>query len=127
MAIGAYLNVQFPSLDPKWIACGAYIIFMALNILGVGIAATFELIVTLLAIFELLVFMGVVAPGFSWTTSRLTAGQAQKALAPRHCRGCLPPSRLLSGSSWQLKARRWPPKKPKTRNAPFLARWAAAS
>lgn len=39
---------------------------MTLNILGVGIAATFELIVTLLAIFELLVFMGVVAPGFSW-------------------------------------------------------------
>lgn len=38
---------------------------MTLNILGVGIAATFELIVTLLAIFELLVFMGVVAPGFS--------------------------------------------------------------
>ena len=66
MAIGAYLNVQFPSLDPKWVACGAYVIFMTLNILGVGIAATFELIVTLLAIFELLVFMGVVAPGFSW-------------------------------------------------------------
>lgn len=37
---------------------------MTLNILGVGIAATFELIVTLLAIFELLVFMGVVAPGY---------------------------------------------------------------
>lgn len=66
MAIGAYLNVQYPSLDPKWIACAAYIIFMSLNIIGVGIAATFELIVTLLAIFELLVFMGVVAPSFSW-------------------------------------------------------------
>ncbi|WP_394543558.1 ethanolamine permease [Klebsiella quasipneumoniae] len=67
MAIGAYLNVQFPALDPKWVACGAYVIFMTLNILGVGIAATFELIVTLLAIFELLVFMGVVAPGSSWS------------------------------------------------------------
>lgn len=67
MAIGAYLNVQFPALDPKWVACSAYIIFMTLNILGVGIAATFELVVTLLAIFELLVFMGVVAPGFSWS------------------------------------------------------------
>ncbi|MEN3752866.1 ethanolamine permease [Mangrovibacter yixingensis] len=67
MAIGAYLNVQFPSLDPKWVACGAYLVFMALNILGVGIAATFELFVTLLAIFELLVFMGVVAPGFQWS------------------------------------------------------------
>ncbi|WP_338464345.1 ethanolamine permease [Franconibacter daqui] len=67
MAIGAYLNVQFPSLDAKWVACAAYLIFMTLNILGVGIAATFELIVTLLAIFELLVFMGVVSPGFSWS------------------------------------------------------------
>ncbi len=65
LAIGAYLNVQFPSLDPKLIAVGAYIVFMTLNIVGVAIAATFELFVTILAIFELCVFMGVVAPGFS--------------------------------------------------------------
>ena len=43
------------ALAPSW-ACRA----------GVAIAATFELFVTLLAIFELCVFMGVVAPGFSW-------------------------------------------------------------
>ncbi len=65
MAIGAYLNLQFPQLDPKQVAVGAYLLFMTLNIVGVQIAATFELFVTLLAIFELLVFMGVVAPGFS--------------------------------------------------------------
>lgn len=65
MAIGAYLNVQFPALDPKMIAVGAYLVFMTLNIVGVSIAATFELVVTVLAIFELLVFMGVVSPGFS--------------------------------------------------------------
>ena len=65
LAIGAYLNVQFPALDPKLAALGAYLVFMTLNIVGVQIAATFELCVTLLAIFELLVFMGVVAPGFS--------------------------------------------------------------
>ena len=65
LAIGAYLNVQFPGLDPKLAAVGAYIVFMALNIVGVTIAATFELFVTLLAIGELLIFMGVVAPGFS--------------------------------------------------------------
>ena len=65
LAIGAYLNVQFPALDPKTAALGAYLVFMTLNIVGVQIAATFELAVTLLAIFELLVFMGVVAPGFS--------------------------------------------------------------
>lgn len=66
LAIGAYLNVQFPSLHPLTAAVGAYIIFMTLNIVGVSVAATFELVVTVLAIFELLVFMGVVAPGFSW-------------------------------------------------------------
>lgn len=67
MAIGAYLNVQFPGLDPKLAAVGAYLIFMTLNILGVSIAATFELVVTVLAVGELLVFMGVVAPGFSFS------------------------------------------------------------
>ena len=65
LAIGAYLNVQFPGLDPRTAAAGAYIVFMALNIVGVQIAATFEVIVTILAIIELLVFMGVVTPGFS--------------------------------------------------------------
>ncbi len=65
LAIGAYVNVQFPALDPKTTAVGAYLIFMTINVLGVRVAATFELVVTLVAIFELLVFMGVVAPGFS--------------------------------------------------------------
>nr|WP_145545752.1 ethanolamine permease [Variovorax boronicumulans] len=65
LAIGAYLNVQFPGVDPKMIALGAYVVFIALNWVGVSIAATFELFVTLLAIFELLVFIGVVAPGWS--------------------------------------------------------------
>ncbi|WP_374338173.1 ethanolamine permease [Methyloversatilis sp.] len=65
LAIGAYLNVQFPGVDPKTIALGAYVVFIALNWVGVSIAATFELFVTLLAIFELLLFMGIVAPGWS--------------------------------------------------------------
>ena len=64
MAIGAYLNVQFPGVDPKMFAAGAYVVFVGLNIIGVRIAATFELFVTILAIVELLVFMGVVSPGF---------------------------------------------------------------
>ncbi|MGP0014321.1 ethanolamine permease [Pseudomonas sp.] len=67
MAIGAYLNVQYPDLDPRLAAVGAYVVFMGLNILGVSIAATFELVVTVLAVAELLVFMGVVAPGFSFS------------------------------------------------------------
>ena len=35
LAIGAYLNVQFPALDPKLVALGAYVVFMTLNIVGV--------------------------------------------------------------------------------------------
>ncbi len=65
LAIGAYVNVQFPAIQPKWVAFGAYLVFMSLNIAGMTIAASFELIVTLIAIFELCVFMGVVAPGFT--------------------------------------------------------------
>ncbi|MDM0048357.1 ethanolamine permease [Variovorax sp. J22R115] len=65
LAIGAYLNVQFPGINPKWFALGAYVIFIGLNWIGVRIAATFELFVTVLAILELLVFMGVVTPGWS--------------------------------------------------------------
>src|SRR5450830_712697 len=44
LAIGAYLNVQFPQVEPKTAAVCAYLVFMTLNILGVQIAATFELL-----------------------------------------------------------------------------------
>lgn len=64
LAIGGYLSFQFKGLDPKLAAVGAYVVFMLLNIIGIQIAATFELVVTAFAIFELLVFMGVVSPGF---------------------------------------------------------------
>jgi ethanolamine permease len=66
LAIGGYVQEQLPWADPKWTALVAYIVFMGLNIIGVHIAATFELFITLLAVFELCVFMGVVAPGFSF-------------------------------------------------------------
>jgi ethanolamine permease len=83
MAIGAYLNVQFSGLDPRLAAIAAYAVFMTLNILGVSIAATFELVVTVLAVLELLVFMGVVAPGFSFANFALGgwAGSDQFSLA----------------------------------------------
>lgn len=65
LSIGAYLNVQFPGLSPGWTACACYFVFMGLNIRGVHVAAAFELFVTLLAIFELCVFIGLMAPSFS--------------------------------------------------------------
>lgn len=67
LAIGAYLNVQFPDVNAKAIAVGAYFVFVFLNWIGMSIAAMFELVVTVLAIAELLMFMGVVAPGWSYS------------------------------------------------------------
>src|SRR5882757_943490 len=64
LAIGGYLAFQFHGLDPKVAAVGAYVVFTLLNLIGVQVAATFEMVVTLFAIFELFVFMGVVSPGF---------------------------------------------------------------
>jgi ethanolamine permease len=65
LAIGGYLSFQFRGLDPKLASVAAYGVFIALNIVGVQIAAAFEVVVTVFAIFELVVFMGVVSPGFS--------------------------------------------------------------
>lgn len=64
-AIGAYLNLNFPQVDIIYFAVGAYAIFTTLNILGVKIAATFELVITVLAVAELLLFFGVTIPHFS--------------------------------------------------------------
>jgi ethanolamine permease len=64
-ALGAYVHFQFDSVPVFAVAVVAYGIFVWLNVIGVKHAVRFELFVTLLAVFELLVFMAVVAPGFS--------------------------------------------------------------
>ncbi|HVS98120.1 MAG TPA: ethanolamine permease [Puia sp.] len=65
-AIGAYFHLFLPGVPVTAIAIAAYLVFTALNIYGVKAAAGFELAVTLLAVFELLVFSGVTLPHFSW-------------------------------------------------------------
>jgi ethanolamine permease len=66
LALGAYVNVWFPEIPAIAIALAGYVVFVTLNLIGVRQAANFELIVTVLAVIELLVFMAVVSPGFSW-------------------------------------------------------------
>ena len=61
-AIGAYFNLFFPQIPILAIAIVAYIAFTALNIYGVKAAASFELIITILAVGELLLFAGVTLP-----------------------------------------------------------------
>ena len=61
-AIGAYFNLFFPQLPVLVIAIFAFLLFTALNIYGVKAAATFELIITILAVGELLLFSGITLP-----------------------------------------------------------------
>jgi ethanolamine permease len=63
-AIGAYFHIFFPQFSVPAIAIVAYLLFTGLNIYGVKAAAGFELIVTVLAVFELLLFAGVSLPHF---------------------------------------------------------------
>lgn len=63
-AIGAYFNLFFPGVPVLTIAIAAYILFTALNIYGVKAAARFELLITIFAVAELLVFAGVALPHF---------------------------------------------------------------
>ncbi|WP_416864995.1 MAG: ethanolamine permease [Imperialibacter sp.] len=65
-AIGAYFHIFFPAIDTLLIALAAYIIFTSLNIVGVRAAATFELVITILAVVELLIFAGVTLPAFEF-------------------------------------------------------------
>jgi ethanolamine permease len=64
IAIGTYLHLEFPAVDIISAAIAVYVIFTALNIYGVKAAATFELVVTILAVGELLLFAGVTLPKF---------------------------------------------------------------
>ncbi len=58
-AIGAYFNIFFPEISITLIAIVAYFIFTLLNISGVRFAALFELVITVFAVVELLIFAGV--------------------------------------------------------------------
>jgi len=63
-AIGAYFNLFFPQIPILAIAIFSYVVFTALNIYGVRAAAVFELVITIAAVGELLLFTGVTLPHF---------------------------------------------------------------
>ncbi|MEP6617526.1 MAG: ethanolamine permease [Ginsengibacter sp.] len=65
-AIGAYFNLFFPGIPILSIAIFSYIVFTALNIYGVKAAALFELVITILAVAELLLFTGITLPHFQF-------------------------------------------------------------
>ncbi|MEL6845804.1 MAG: amino acid permease, partial [Bacteroidota bacterium] len=63
-AIGAYLGPFLPGVPEIYIAIAAYFIFTGLNIYGVEAAASFELLITVIAIIGLLIFAGISLPEF---------------------------------------------------------------
>ena len=67
MAIAAYLTQRFVDWPMEAIAISAYGVFTLLNAWGVRQAALFELVITVLAVGELLLFCGLTLPHFSWS------------------------------------------------------------
>lgn len=67
IAIGTYFNLLVPQVPIAVFAISCYLVFTALNIYGVKAAASFELIVTFIALAGLLLFAFVAAPHFKIT------------------------------------------------------------
>jgi len=65
-ALGSYVHFLYPSLGVIPVAIGCFVVFTLINFLDIKESAVFSLVVTLLAVVELLLFMGIVAPGFRW-------------------------------------------------------------
>ncbi len=72
-AIGAYLNTFVQLESTLYFAIGAYIIFTLINIKGVKLAASFELVITLIAVFELLFFACLTLPHFKLANLKANA------------------------------------------------------
>lgn len=62
IGIGSYFQKLLPNVDIIWFAIIAYFIFTTINIIGVKISATFELIVTIIAVCELSLFAALTLP-----------------------------------------------------------------
>jgi ethanolamine permease len=65
-ALGSYVHFLHPAMPVLPVAIGCYVVFTAINLFGIRESALFNLVVTLLAVAELLLFMGIVAPAFEW-------------------------------------------------------------
>jgi ethanolamine permease len=79
LSIGAYFNLFLPDIPVLAIAMTAYLLFTGLNIYGVKTAAVFELLVTIMAVGELLLFAGIVLPSFKM--EHLTANPLPNGVA----------------------------------------------
>lgn len=63
-ALGSYLHFLHPGLPVLQSALFFNVVFMLINVLGVKESATFSVFITILAVGELLLFMGIIGPHF---------------------------------------------------------------
>jgi ethanolamine permease len=63
-ALGSYGHFLYPQLPVLHTALGCYFIFTVVNLLGIKESANFLLVVTVLAVAELLLYMGLLVPHF---------------------------------------------------------------
>lgn len=63
-SLGSYLHFLYPELPVLAIAFAFYLLFTILNIIGVKESAVFSVVITILAIAELLLYMGIIAPHY---------------------------------------------------------------
>lgn len=66
-ALGSYLHFLYPSVPPLQSALVFNILFILINISGIKESAAFSVFITILAVAELLLFMGIIAPHFKMT------------------------------------------------------------
>ena len=67
LALGSYLHFLYPSIPALQSALFFNVVFILLNISGVKESATFSVFITILAVGELLLFMGIIGPHFKMT------------------------------------------------------------
>jgi len=65
-ALGSYMHFLNHTIDIKYTAYTCYLIFTLINLSGIKESAIFNLLVTVLAVAELAIFMGITAPHFKW-------------------------------------------------------------
>ena len=63
-ALGSYVHFLDPGIPIKFTAAACYVVFTLINVFGIKESAFFNLIVTILAVAELLIFIGIVSPHF---------------------------------------------------------------
>jgi ethanolamine permease len=63
-ALGSYVHFLYSGVPVMFTAIGCYALFTIINLFGIKESAVFNLIVTVLAVLELLLFLGIVAPHF---------------------------------------------------------------